>query len=86
MLERFAIAFLVGMFGFLIGMFVWWEFSGIPGSSLRLFFPMSLALGVICFFLGLWRPNATIDVLGLIGQKIWSLAFEVLRWFRWLLP
>jgi len=81
-LERFGIAILVGAFGFLIGMFAWWEFYDIPGFSFRNFLPISLSLGGVCFLIGLWRPNATIDLLGVIGAKIWSLSLEVLSWFR----
>lgn len=84
MLERLAIGFLVGVFGFLTGMLVWWAFAGIPGFSLRLFFPVSLGLGAVCFLLGLWRPDETMGVLTFIGRSIWRFSLEVLSWFRFL--
>lgn len=82
MLERIAIAILVGIFAFLFGMFLWWTLSGITGFGLSFFFKFSLAIGIVCFFFGLWRPNATIDFLGIAGKKIWSFSTEVLDWFR----
>ena len=82
-LERIGIAVLVGVFGFFIGMSVWWVCSySIPAFNLRTFLPLSLLLGAVCFFVGLWRPNATIDVLGFIGEKAWSFSREVLSWFQ----
>ena len=81
-LERIGIAVLVGAFGFLIGMFAWWELYDIPSLGFLNFLRISVFLGTVCFFIGLWRPKATIDVLGAIGEKIWSLSLEVLSWFR----
>ena len=81
-LERVAMALVAGLLGFLTGIFTWWAFSGIPGFDLRLFFPLSLLLSGICFLVGLWRPNATVELLGLVGQKVWSFSNQVLSWFR----
>lgn len=81
-MERLAIALITGGLGFVVGMFVWWCFAGVPGFGLQILFPASLALGMACFLLGLWRPNETVEVLGFIGQKVSSLSSEVLSWFR----
>lgn len=83
MLERLLIALLVGIFGFLIGMFAWWELSDVFGSF-RIYLSISLLLGAAGFLVGLSRPNETIDLLGLVAKKIWSFSFEVLSWFRFL--
>jgi hypothetical protein len=81
-LERFAVGLIVGGFGFLIGMFAWWELYDIPGFGFLNSVRISVFLGVVCFLIGLWRPKATIDLLGLIGEKIWSFSLEVLSWCR----
>jgi hypothetical protein len=82
-LERLTVGFIVGCFGFLTGIFGWWTLSDVPGLDFgwRSYLHLSYVLGAISFLLGLWRPGKTIDVLGLIGQKVWSLWTEVLAWF-----
>jgi hypothetical protein len=85
-IERIAIAALVGAFGFLIGLFAWWTLTLVPELRFgwRFYLGASLGLGVVAFLVGLWRPHATIDALGVAGQKIWSLGSEVLHWFWFL--
>jgi hypothetical protein len=83
-IERIAVALLVGFFGFFIGLFMWRSLSDIPGFTLQLFFPLSVVLGVVGFLLGLWRSTATIDLFGLLGEKAWSFSTQVLSWFRFL--
>jgi len=84
MVERLAVGFGVGIFGFLIGLFAWWMLADEPGFRFgwRVYLYVSCALGIVSFFFGAWRPNTTIDALGLIGQKIWNFCDEVLDWFR----
>lgn len=85
-IERIAIAILVGLFGFLIGLFAWWTLTLVPELQFgwRFYLGASAALGVGAFVAGLWRPDATLDALGLAGEKIWNLWSEVLSWFWFL--
>lgn len=83
-LERVAIALLVGALGFLVGLFAWWTLSDAPGLDLgwRFYLRMTGVIAIVCFLLGLWRPEKTMDVLGATWEKLWSLVWEVLTWFR----
>jgi hypothetical protein len=80
--ERAGIAIMVSLFGFLTGMSVWWV---LPGSAyFPLFLKISSVFGAFCFVIGLWRPHATLDILGAAGRKIFSFSSRVLGWFRML--
>ena len=83
-LERVAIALLVGALGFLVGLVAWWTLSEIPGLHFGWPFYLRLTgvIALVCFLLGLWRPEKTMDVLGAAWEKLWSLRSEVLTWFR----
>lgn len=85
-LERLAIAVLAGFLGLLVGLFAWWSLYDVPGIEFGWWAYLYLvcAFGIASFLCGLWRPNATVDMLGVIGQKILSLSSEVLSWFRFL--
>jgi hypothetical protein len=85
-LERAAMGLVAGIAGFATGIFCWWIFTGVPGFDfqLRYYFYFSCALGLVFFFLGLWRPRGTVDMLGSIWDKLMSLSMEVLVWFRML--
>jgi len=86
LVERIAIGLMVGIFGFLIGMFAWWLFSTAPGLRFgwSFYLTLSVVLGVVSFIVGLWRPERTIDVLGRIGKTIYSISSEIVSWFRFL--
>ena len=85
-IERLAIALIVGIFGFLTGLCAWWYLSDVPGLDLGWSFYLTLMwlLGIVCFLIGLWRPEKTVDVLGLIGRAIYGLWNQVFHWFRFL--
>jgi len=86
LIERIAIAALLGLLGFLIGLLAWWTLTLVPELRFawRLYLGASLLLGAVAFLFGLWRPHPTLDVLGLAGQKIWSLGSEVISWLWFL--
>ena len=85
-IERLAIGLMIGIFGFLIGLFAWWLLSDGPGLQFGwpFYLALSCVLGLLSFFFGLWRPEQTIDVLGRIGRTIFNIWSEVLSWFRFL--
>jgi len=85
-LERLAIGVLAGFLGLLVGLFAWWSLYDVPGLEFgwRAYLYLVCAFGIASLLCGLWRPNTTADMLGVIGEKIWSLSSEVLSWFRFL--
>lgn len=83
-LERLAIAFLVGLLGFLVGLFAWWVMFPVLDFGWRFHWYATCAIAIVSFLLGLWRPEKTMDVLGVVGKKLWSFSSEVLSWFRFL--
>ena len=77
---------MVGIFGFLIGLIAWWLLHDQPGLQFGwlFYFTVSWVLGIASFLFGLWRPQKTIDALGLIGQTVYNVWWEILSWFRFL--
>lgn len=84
MIERLGVAFVVGLLGFLVGLFAWWTLSTVPFLAFgwRFYLVLSGGLGIVSFLLGLWRSHETMDFLGAAGRTIYSVGTEVLRWIK----
>jgi hypothetical protein len=82
--ERLAIAFVLGLAGFFAGMFVWWALDDIPGLnfSFSAYLAISIVLGIVAFFIGLFRGEQGAKPVGDVWDLLNRIHSSVFRWFR----
>ena len=84
-LENLAIAFLLGVCGFLSGVLVWWVLAFTPGLTIPFttYFHLSMVLAIVFFVYGLLQSKRAVDFLGEIWKGL-ARVWELLWWFKFL--
>jgi hypothetical protein len=83
-LERFAIAVILAVLGFLTGIISVWMLTDLPGieTGRGLYIIVASMLGIICFVYGYKSSDRTIDMLGEIWSATWKLSVGILSIIR----
>ena len=82
--ERLAIALVLGLAGFFAGMFVWWALDDIPGLgfSFSTYLAISIVIGIAAFFIGLFRGEQGAEPVGDAWDLLNRIQSSAFRWFR----
>ena len=82
--ERFAIAVLLAILGFLSGIISVWMLTNLPGieTGRGIYIAVASMLGIICFVYGYKSSDRTIDMLGEIWNATWKLSVGILSIIR----
>jgi hypothetical protein len=82
--ERLAIALLLGLAGFSAGLFAWWALDDIPGLgfSFSTYLGISIALGAAAFLTGLIRGEQGAEPVGGVWDVLNRIHSSAFRWFR----
>ena len=83
-IERLAIALVLGLTGFFAGMFAWWALDDIPGLgfSFSTYLAISSVLGIAAFLIGLFRGEQGAEPVGDVWDLLNRIHSSVFRWFR----
>ena len=83
-IERLAIALMLGLAGFFAGLFAWWALDDIPGLgfSFRTYLVISTVLGIAGFLIGLFRGEQGAELVANVWELLDRIHSSVFRWFR----